>query len=58
MQHWGHMQGTEMKGLEEKLDDGNRTSVGFPGIETRDLLLLRDKTVLLDPQLLNFRFQR
>jgi hypothetical protein len=58
MQHGGHMQNTETKGLEEKLDDGNPTSVGFPAIETRALLLLRDELVFLDPQLLNFRFQR
>ena len=58
MQHGGHMQSTETKGLEEKLDDGNPTSVGFPRIERRDLLLLGDKPVFLDPQLLNFRFQR
>jgi hypothetical protein len=58
MQHGGQMQGTETKGLEEKLDGGNPTSVGFPAIERRDRLLRRDKPVLLDPQLLNFRFQR
>jgi len=58
MQHGGHMQSTETKGLEEKLDGGNPTSVGFPAIERRDRLLRRDKPVLLDPQLLNFRFQR
>ena len=52
------MQNTETKGLEEKLDDGNPTSVGFPAIETRALLLLRDELVFLDPQLLNFRVQR
>ena len=34
------MQSTETKGLEEKLDDGTPASAGFPGIETRDLLLL------------------
>jgi hypothetical protein len=52
------MQGTETKGLEEKLDDGIPASAGFPGIERRDLLLLRDKPVFLDPQVLNFRVQR
>ncbi len=58
MQHAGQMQSTETKGSEEKWDDGNQTSVGFPPIERRDLLLLRDKPVFLDPQLLNFSFQR
>ena len=52
------MQSTETKGLEEKLDDGIPASAGFPGINKRDLLLLRDKPVFLDPQLLNFRVQR
>jgi len=51
------MQSTETKGLEEKLDDGNPTSAGFPGVERKDLLLLGDKPVFLDPQLLNFRVQ-
>ena len=58
MQHGGHMQSTETKGLEEKLDDGIPASAGFSGIKKRDLLLLRDKPVFLDPQLLNFRVQR
>jgi hypothetical protein len=57
MQHGGQMQSTETKGLEEKWDDGNPTSAGFPGVERRALLLLRDKPVFLDPQLLNFRVQ-
>jgi hypothetical protein len=52
------MQGTETKGLEEKWSDGIPGSAGFPGIKRRDLLLLRDKPVFLDPQLLNFRVQR
>jgi hypothetical protein len=43
------MQSTETKGLEEKWDDGNQTSVGFPAIERRGLLLLRDKPVFLNP---------
>ena len=38
MQHGGHMQGAETKGLEEKLDDGIPASAGFPGIKRRDLL--------------------
>jgi len=48
MQHGGHMQGTETKGLEEKLDDGTPASAGFPGIERNDLLL-GDKPVFVDP---------
>ena len=52
------MQSTETKGLEEKLDDETSVSAGFSGIKKRDLLLLRDKPVFLDPQLLNFRVQR
>ena len=48
------MQGTETKGLEEKVDDGIPASVGLSGINKRDLLLLRDKPVFLDPQLLDF----
>ena len=43
------MQGTETKGLEEKLDDGTPASAGFPGIERNDLLLLGDKLVFVDP---------
>jgi hypothetical protein len=58
MQHEGHMQTTETKGLEEKLDDGIPASAGFPGTERRDLLLLGDKPMFLDPQVLNFRVQR
>jgi hypothetical protein len=52
------MQSTETKGLEEKLDDETSVSAGFSGIKKRDLLLLRDKPVSLDPQLLDFRVQR
>jgi hypothetical protein len=40
MQDGGHMQNTETKSLEEKLDDGTPAGAGFPGIERRDLLLL------------------
>jgi hypothetical protein len=58
MQYGGHMQSAETKGLEEKLDDGIPASAGFSGIKKRDLLLLRDKPVFLDAQLLNFRVQR
>jgi hypothetical protein len=58
MQHGGHMQSTEMKGLEEKLDDGIPVSAGFPGVKKESRLLLRDELVLLDVQLLDFRVQR
>jgi hypothetical protein len=58
MQHGGHMQSAETKGLEEKLDDGIPASAGFPGIKRRDLLLRSDKPVFPDPQVLNFRVQR
>jgi hypothetical protein len=51
------MQSAETKGLEEKLDDETPVSAGFSGSKKRDLLLLRDKPVFLDPQLLNFRVQ-
>ena len=52
------MQNIKTKGLEEKLDDETSVSAGFSGIKKRDLLLLRDKPVFLDPQLLDFRVQR
>lgn len=48
------MQSTEPKGLEERLDDETSASAGLSGIRKRDLPLLRDKPVFLDPQLLNF----
>jgi hypothetical protein len=35
MQHGGHMQGAETKGLEEKLDDETSVSAGFSGIKKR-----------------------
>jgi hypothetical protein len=52
------MQSTETKGVEEKLDDETSGSAGFSGIKKKDLLLLRDKPVFLDPQLLDFSVQR
>jgi hypothetical protein len=58
MQHGGHMQTTEMKGVEGKLDDENSGSAEFPGVKKESRLLLRDKLVFLDVQLLNFRVQR
>jgi len=51
------MQSTETKGLEGKLDDETSVSAGFSGIKKRDLLL-RDKPVFLDPQLLDFPVRR
>jgi hypothetical protein len=54
----GHMQTTEMKGVEGKLDDENSGSAEFPGVKKEWLLPLRDKLVLLDVQLLDFRVQR
>jgi hypothetical protein len=52
------MQGTETKGVEEKLDDETSGSAGFSGIKKKDLLLLRDKPVFPDPQLLDCSVQR
>ena len=52
------MQSTETKGVEQKLDDETSGSAGFSGIKKKDLLLLRDKPVFLDPQLLDFPVQR
>src|SRR5712671_7125059 len=37
MQHGGHMQSTETKGLEEKLDDETSASAGFSGIKKMGL---------------------
>jgi hypothetical protein len=37
MQHGGHMQCTETKGLEEKLDDETSESAGFSGIKKEGL---------------------
>jgi hypothetical protein len=58
MQHGGHMQGAETKGLEGKFDDENSGSAEFWGDKKESRLLLRDKLVLLDVQLLDFRVQR
>ena len=52
------MQSTETKGLEGKLDDETSVSAGFSGAKKEWRLRLRDKVVLLDPQLLDFRVQR
>ena len=40
------------------MDDETSGSAGFSGIKKKDLLLLRDKPVFLDPQLLDFPVQR
>jgi len=58
MQRGGHMQTTEMKGVEGKLGDENSGSAEFSGVKKEWRLPLRDKPVLLDVQLLNFRVQR
>jgi hypothetical protein len=58
MQRGGHMQTTEMKGVEGKLHDENSGSAEFPGVKREGGLALRDKLVLVDVQLLNFRVQR
>jgi len=52
------MQSTEKEGLEGRWDDETSGIAEFPGTKKRDLLLLRDKPVFLDPQLLDFRVQR
>ena len=58
MQRRGHRQNTEMKGVEWKLDDENSGSAEFTEVKKEWRLPLRDKLVLLDVQLLNFRVQR
>ena len=58
MQRGGHMQTTEIKGVEGKLDDENSGSAEFWEVKKESRLLLRDKLVLLDVQLLDFRVQR
>ena len=57
MQRGGHVQTTEMKGVERKLDDDNSGSAEFSGVKKEWWLSLRDKLVFLDVQLLNFRVQ-
>ena len=52
------MQGAETKGLEGKLNDENSGSAEFSGAKKESRLLLRDKLMLLDVQLLDFRVQR
>ena len=48
------MQGTETKGLEEKLDDGTPASAGFPGIEGTTCYYLEINLCLLIPSCLIF----
>ena len=48
------MQGTETKGLEWNSDDEDPGSAEFSGVEKESRLLLRDKLVFLDLQLLDF----
>jgi len=50
----GHLQGTELKGLEMDLDDGNSGSAEFSGVVKESQLLLHDKLVFLDLQLFDF----
>jgi hypothetical protein len=58
VQRGGHMQTTEMKGVEGKLDDENSESAEFSGVKREWRLPLRAKLALLDVQQLNFRVQR
>ena len=58
MQRGGHRQNTEIKGVEGKLDDETSASAGFSGVKKECQLLLRDKLVFFDLQLLDFRIQR
>jgi hypothetical protein len=48
------VQSTETKGLEEKWDDGNQTSVGFPAIERRIYYSLEINLCFLIPSCLIF----
>src|SRR5580704_9028946 len=54
VQHKGHMQSTETKGLVEKLGDGNPTSVGFPAIEGGAYYSLEMNLCFLIPSCLIF----
>jgi hypothetical protein len=53
-QREGHLQGTELKGLEVDLDDENSGSAEFSGGVKESRLLLRNKLVFLDLQLFDF----
>jgi hypothetical protein len=55
MQRGDHMQSTEMKGVDWKLDGETSGSAEFSGVKKESRLLLRNKLVLLDVQLLDFR---
>jgi len=43
MQHEGHMQGTERKGIERELDDENSESAELSGVKKESRLLLSDR---------------
>jgi hypothetical protein len=58
VQYGGQLQSAETKGLEGKLDDDNSGSAEFSEVTKESRLLLRDKLVLLNIQLLDFRVQR
>jgi hypothetical protein len=58
VQSGGHMQTTEMKGVEGEWNDEKSGSAEFPGGKGDWRLPVGDKLVLLDVQLLNFRVQR
>ena len=50
----GHMEPIENRQLEATSDDETSANADFSGVERRDLLLLRDKIVFLNLQLLDF----
>src|SRR5438309_5935824 len=54
MQHGGHMQTTETKGLKEKLDDEISASAGFSGIKKRTYYYLEINLCFLIPSCLIF----
>ena len=53
-QHGGHMQCTDNKGLEAKVNDEKSGSAEFWGVKKESGLLPRDKPVLLDVQQFDF----
>jgi hypothetical protein len=50
----GHMEPIENRRLEATSDDETSANADFSGVKRRDLLLLRDKIVFLNLQLLDF----
>ena len=54
MQRIGHAQRIENRRLEGAVDDETSGGAEFSGVERRDLLLLSDKLMFLDLQLLDF----